>query len=86
MINNLAMYWLYLILIIILINLTIRIYKSYRFNYLFSINVETFIDLNGINLITYMTFKSIYTSPLLIWKSKDNLINNLKKLIYILMF
>ena len=54
------------------------------FKYLFSINVSTFIDLNGINLITWITFKNIYTSPLLTWKSKDNLLIIIKALFYIL--
>ena len=54
------------------------------FKYLFSINVETFIDLNGINLITWISFRNIYTSPLMNWKSKDSILNILKAVIYIL--
>ena len=50
--------------------------------FIVSFDVKTFIDLNGINLITYITFKNIYYSPLLNWKSKDNFINLFKAVIY----
>lgn len=54
------------------------------YRYLFSYNVRTFIDLNGTNLITYITFKYIYCSPLLKWKSKDNFINIFKAVLFII--
>ena len=52
--------------------------------YVYSFDVSTFIDLNGINLITYITFKYIYYSPLINWKSKENFINLFKAVIYII--
>lgn len=54
------------------------------FKYLFSINVDTFIDLNGINLITWISFRNIYASPLMNWKSKESILNVLKAVIFIL--
>jgi len=84
MLNNILITWFIVIISIFIINIGIRLYKYYMFRYLFSINVSTFIDLNGINLITWITFKNIYTSPLLTWKSKDNLLVIIKALFYIL--
>lgn len=54
------------------------------YRYLYSFEVNTFIDLNGINLITYITFKNIHSSPLLKWKSKENFINLFNSLLYII--
>lgn len=84
MINNFLYNWLVFISSIILINIIIKLYKYYKFNYLFSINIDTFIDLNGVNLITWITFKNIYFSPLLPWRSRDNLLNLIKAFIYII--
>jgi hypothetical protein len=84
MINNFIYIWLVFISSILFKNVIFRLYKYYKFNYLFSINIDTFIDLNGINLITWITFKNIYVSSLMNWKSKENMINLIKAFIYII--
>ena len=85
MLNNFLTTWLLLfILIIIIFNIILRVYKFYLLRFLYSYNVETFIDLNGVNLITYITFKCIYDSPFLKWKSIDNYLNLVRAVLYIL--
>jgi len=54
------------------------------YRYVFSFEVNTFLDFNGINLITYITFINIYTFPLLKWKSKENFINLFKFVLFII--
>jgi|ERR1700742_584358 len=84
MLNNFLTNWLIFIFTLIFINIVIRLNKYFMYRYLFSYNVRTFIDLNGTNLITYITFKYIYCSPLLKWKSKDNFINIFKAVLFII--
>lgn len=84
MLNTFLTTWLIFIFTIIFINIIIRLYKYFIYRYVYSFDVSTFIDLNGINLITYIRFKYIYCSPLLNWKSKDNFINVFKAVIYII--
>ena len=86
MLNNFLTNWIIFIFTIIFTNLIIKGYKYYIYRYLFSFDVSTFIDLNGINLITYITFKNIYSSPLFKWKSKDNFINLFKTVIYLIKY
>ena len=64
------MVWL-IIIVIIIINIVIRIYKYYKFSYIFSINVESFVDLNANKIINKFRFKKISTK-LFKWKSKYN--------------
>ena len=84
MLKNFLAYWLIFIITIILINIIIKIYKYFMYRYLYSFELSTFIDLNGINLITYITFKNIYTSPLFTWKSKENFINLFKAVVFLI--
>jgi hypothetical protein len=84
MLNNFLSIWLIFIFTLISINIIIRLYKYYINKYIFSFDVSTFIDLNGINLITYITFKYISYSPLLKWKSKENFINLFKAVIFLI--
>jgi len=84
MLNNFLFNYFIFISVFISINLVIRLYNIYKFRYLFSFELSTFLDLNGINLITYITFKNIKSSPFIKWKSKDNYINLFKTLIYVI--
>jgi hypothetical protein len=84
MLNNFILNWLIFIFIIISGNLIIRLYKYFVYRYLFTFNVSTFLDLNGINLITYISFKNIYNSTFCNWKSKENFINLFNVVLYII--
>jgi hypothetical protein len=84
MLNNLLIYWLQTILIFILINILIRIYKFFKISYFFSLTVERFLDINGKILIYYLIFKNIKSTSLLNWNSKDNYINILNAVLYII--
>jgi hypothetical protein len=61
MLNNFLYNWLIFILSIIFINIIIRLYKYYKYNYLFSINIETFINILywGLQFIKLLFIKII---------------------------
>lgn len=84
MFNTFLFNWLIFIFIIIFINILIRLYKYIVYRYTFSFEVYTFLDINRINLITYITFKNIYNSTYFNWKSKENFLNLFKVVLYII--
>jgi hypothetical protein len=81
MLFNILIIWF---VTVILINIVIAIYKYYKFNYLFSINIERFVNVKGINILYYITFKSIKCSIFDPWKSKNSLMNMLQAVLFIL--
>jgi hypothetical protein len=84
MFNNLLFTWLIVILLLVSTNILIRIYKFYRYNYMFSISIERFINMNGVNLISYFKFTNIFASSFVKWRSCKSFIKMIKTVLYII--
>lgn len=85
MLNNFLTYWITFIITLILINIIIKAYKNYIYpRYLFTFDISTFIDLNGINQITFIRFKILSSTPLFKWRSKENFINLFNSVLYLI--
>jgi hypothetical protein len=72
------------ITVVIIINIIIRLYKFYTLSYLFSVSVERFININAQNLVSYFTFKNVFASSSIKWRSKECYIKMLKAVLYII--
>jgi hypothetical protein len=58
MLNNILNIWVIIVLFIFTINILIRIYKYYKFNYTLSLSIERLVLLNGKDIL-YFTFKDV---------------------------
>jgi hypothetical protein len=74
-----------MIIALISINIIIKVYKFYRYYFIFNISVEAFTSINGVNILTYFKFNNIYSSSLIKWRSTKSyykMINAVIHLIY----
>jgi hypothetical protein len=84
MLNSFLNTWFIVIIVIIIINIIIRVYKFYRFSYLFSVSIETFINVNGVNILTYFNFNNLYASNYIKWRSRNSFIKIIKTVLYVI--
>ena len=57
MFNNLIFIWLTTIIIFIIFNVIIRIYKTFRFRYLYTFTIDKFYNVNGDTISYFIRFK-----------------------------
>jgi hypothetical protein len=76
--------WFILIIFIIFIKIVIRCYSYIRYSYLFSVAVERFININGVTIITYFNFKSLFVSTFVKWCGRKSYIQIIKTVLYVI--
>lgn len=73
-----------MIITLFLINIIIKLYKFYKYSYLFTVKVERFISLNGVNLLTYFKFTNLFASSFIKWRNGRCFIKIIESVLYVI--
>lgn len=72
--SSMFVLWLLSWVLLFILNLSIKIYKFLKYNYLFDVSVERLTNVNGKLVRTSFIFSNIYSSPYIKWGSDRSII------------
>ena len=71
-------------MIVALISIIIKLYKFYRYSYLFNVSVETFTSVNGNSILTYFKFTNIFSSSYVKWRSDRSFYKMINAVVHVI--